>query len=127
MKNRLGREYYKFANNVITKVKPLKNSKVLEIGPGPGWAGIDLLKKRKDLSLDGLEASADMVRVATKNAEDEGLSNRVQYFQGIGEEMTILPDNYYDLIISRDSLHHWDYPEQVFLEILRVLKKDGKS
>lgn len=126
MENHLGREYDKFANNVITRTKPVKNSKILEIGPGPGWAGINLLKKRRDLYLDGLEASDDMVRVAAKNAENEDLSNRARYFQGIGEEMNSFPDEHYDLVISRDSLHHWDYPEQVFLEISRILKKDGK-
>lgn len=126
MKKRLGREYIKFAENVINKVDPFKKSKVLEIGPGPGWAGINLLKMREDLYLDGLEASADMVRVATQNAADENLSDRTNYFQGIGEDMNTIPDDEYDLVISRDSLHHWDYPEQVFLEISRVLKKDGK-
>lgn len=47
-------------------------------------------------------------------------------FSGVGEDMSILSDDKYDLVISRDSMHHWDYPEQVFLEISRVLKKDGK-
>jgi ubiquinone/menaquinone biosynthesis C-methylase UbiE len=69
-------------------------------------------EKTKDLSLDGLEASADMVRVATKNAKNEGISNRAQYFQGIGEEMSTLPDEHYDLVISRDSLHHGMTPNK---------------
>ncbi|HOI39748.1 MAG TPA: class I SAM-dependent methyltransferase [Methanobacterium sp.] len=126
MKKRLGGEYIKFAENVINKVYPFKNSKVLEIGPGPGWAGINVLKMREDLYLDGLEASTDMVRVATQNAALENLSDRTKYFHGIGEDMKTLPDDDYDLVISRDSMHHWDYPEQVFLEISRVLKKNGK-
>ena len=118
MKKRLGREYIKFAGNVITKVDPPKNSKVLEIGPGPGWAGIELLKKRKDLFLDGLEASKDMVRVASRNAADENLSDQTNYFKGFGEDMNTLPDDEYDLVISRDSMHHWDDPEKVFHAIL---------
>ncbi len=126
MKKRLGREYIKFAGNVITKVDPPKNSKVLEIGPGPGWAGIELLKKRKDLFLDGLEASKDMVRVASRNAADENLSDQTNYFKGFGEDMNTLPDDEYDLVISRDSMHHWDDPEKVFQEIYRVIKKEGK-
>ncbi len=47
MKKRMGKEYDKFVANVVSRVNPLKNSKILEIGPGPGWAGINLLKKRK--------------------------------------------------------------------------------
>lgn len=126
MTQRLKKEYIKFAENVIKKVAPTKNSKVLEIGSGPGWAGINLLKMREDLYLDGLDASEDMVRVASRNAADEKLLDRVNYFHGFGEDMNSLPNDEYDLVISRDSMHHWDNPELVFQEISRVLKKDGR-
>ncbi len=126
MKKQLGKEYLRFGDNVISKIKPIQNSLVLEIGPGPGWAGINLLKKRNDLKLEGIEASSDMVRVAKENATKEGLAERVLYKTGIGEEMTHIPDQYYDLVISRDSLHHWEDPKKVFTEIKRVLKPGGK-
>jgi ubiquinone/menaquinone biosynthesis C-methylase UbiE len=126
MKKQLGKEYIRFADNVIGKINPTQNSLVLEIGPGPGWAGINLLKKRTDLKLEGQEASPDMVRVATENAEKEGLIERAHYSTGVGEEMKGIPDQHYDLVISRDSLHHWTDPKKVFLEIKRVLKPDGK-
>lgn len=126
MKKQLGREYIRFADNVINKVSPIQNSRVLEIGPGPGWAGINLLLKRTDLHLEGLEASPDMIRVATDNADKEGLSDRIKYIEGVGEEMKNIQDNHYDLVISRDSLHHWIHPEKVFLQIKRILKENGK-
>ena len=40
--------------------------------------------------------------------------------------MTSIPDHHYDLVISRDSLHHWEDPKKVFMEIKRILKPDGK-
>lgn len=126
MKKRLESQYIEFADNVISKVNPKPNSRVLEIGSGPGWAGIHLLKKRTDLTLDGLEPSPDMIRVATSNASDEGLTSRINYIPGVGEDMHRIPDENYDLTISRASLHHWDEPERVFSEIHRVLKPDGK-
>ncbi|MBN2349398.1 MAG: class I SAM-dependent methyltransferase [Bacteroidales bacterium] len=126
MKKQLGKEYIRFAKNVIEKVSPNPHSKVLEIGPGPGWAGIQLLLKRPDLELNGLEASADMIRVAQNNAKKEGLADGIKYTKAVGEEMKGVPDNSYDLVISRDSLHHWINPEKVFLQIKRVLKENGK-
>jgi 16S rRNA A1518/A1519 N6-dimethyltransferase RsmA/KsgA/DIM1 with predicted DNA glycosylase/AP lyase activity len=59
MKKQLGREYVRFAENVIKRINPAQHSSVLEIGPGPGWAGIELVKRRNDLKLTGLEASSD--------------------------------------------------------------------
>ena len=126
MKKQLGKEYIRFAENVIKKVNPVQDSIVLEIGPGPGWAGINLLKQRNDIKLVGIEASPDMVRVATENAAKEGLAERVLYKKGVGEAMTDFPDHHYDLIISRDSLHHWEDPMKVFMEIKRVMKPNGK-
>ncbi|MCF8297319.1 MAG: class I SAM-dependent methyltransferase [Saprospiraceae bacterium] len=126
MKKQLGKAYIRFAHEVINKVSPIESSKVLEIGPGPGWAGINLLKIRNDLKLEGLEASADMIRVATNNAKNEAVDDRIKFVEGIAEEMKNIPDKQYDLVISRDSLHHWVSPEKVFLQIKRVLKENGK-
>ena len=125
MKKQLGREYLRFADNVVKKVNPLENSIVLEIGPGPGWAGIYLLKKRKDLKLIGLDTSPDMIRVASENATKEGFPDIV-FIQGSAENMSEINDDTFDLVISRDSLHHWEEPERVFKEIKRVLKPEGK-
>jgi tRNA1(Val) A37 N6-methylase TrmN6 len=69
MKKQLGSEYARFTDNVLNKVSLKQASKVLEIGPGSGWAGINLLVKRTDIHLEGLEASPDMIRVATDNAK----------------------------------------------------------
>lgn len=126
MKRMLGKQYDLFADNVIKKAIPWPNSIVLEIGPGPGWGGISLLHKRPDFYLDGIEASQDMIAVAQENAKTEKLEDRIEYFEGFGEKMRTVPDNTYDLVISRESLHHWVDPEAVFKEIDRVLKPDGK-
>jgi ubiquinone/menaquinone biosynthesis C-methylase UbiE len=125
MKKQLGREYIRFADKVLNKITLNQNAQVLEIGPGPGWAGINLLLKRADLHLDGLEASPDMIRVANDNVKKEGLADSIKYILGVAEDMKDISDNQYDLIISRDSLHHWIYPEKVFLQVKRVLKDNG--
>jgi ubiquinone/menaquinone biosynthesis C-methylase UbiE len=125
MKKQLGKEYIRFTDNVIKKVNPIENSTVLEIGPGPGWAGINLLKKRIDLKLVGLEASPDMIRVASENARKEGFPD-IEFIHGFGEDMSQIKDGQYDLVISRDSLHHWEEPDKVFKEIKRILKQNGK-
>lgn len=51
------------------KPKSKKRWSCLEISPGPGWIGIWLAENRSDLTVIGLEPSADMRRVARINAE----------------------------------------------------------
>jgi ubiquinone/menaquinone biosynthesis C-methylase UbiE len=125
MKKKMGFEYRGFVKYILKNLNPPENAKVLEVGPGPGWIGIWLLKERPDMTLDGLEASPDLIRVATKNATEEGVSDRVQYIHGFVEKMDMIPHDTYDLVISNDSLHHWEDPLKGFLEIARVLKSDG--
>lgn len=67
-----------------------------------------------------------MIRIARTNARKEGVSDRVHYIQGVVERMEGIASETYDLVISRDSLHHWDDPGRAFGEISRVLKADGK-
>lgn len=126
MYKRLAKDYLRFANNVISGTGPVQNGSVMEIGTGPGWGGISLLQCRTDLTLTAIEASADMAKVATQNALEAGVASRFTCKTGYAENMAIFKDNTFDVVISRDSLHHWDNPAQVFAEIQRVLKNDGK-
>jgi ubiquinone/menaquinone biosynthesis C-methylase UbiE len=126
MKKKLGGEYRRFIKDVLENMNPPLNARVLEIGPGPGWIGIWLAKERPDLFIDGLEPSPDMIRVANKNAREEGVGERVRYISGYVEKMEQIPDKQYDLIISNESLHHWSIALEGFKEIKRVLKASGK-
>jgi ubiquinone/menaquinone biosynthesis C-methylase UbiE len=126
MKRNLGSEYRRFADRVLKEAPPPENATVLEIGPGPGWAGIELLKLRPDLTLHGMDASQDMVRAATANAAKEGVAARASYGVGTAEALMGAADGSIDLIISRDSLHHWEDPPNAFASILRVLKPTGR-
>ncbi len=126
MQKRLGREYRRFVKHVVQAIKPPEGARVLEIGPGPGWVGIWLAQQRRDLVLEAVEASPDMIRVARANAVREGVADRVRYLDGVVEDMAEIPSGGHDLVISRDSLHHWQDPFRAFQEIARVLKPRGK-
>jgi ubiquinone/menaquinone biosynthesis C-methylase UbiE len=126
MRSRLEGEYRRFAAQAIAFSSLPEGAKVREIGPGPGWAGIMLLEQRPDLRLEGLDASRDMVRAASANAAKAGFAESAGYRFGAAETLEGVPDSSVDLIISRDSLHHWDDPRAAFESILRVLKTEGK-
>ncbi len=100
--------------------------KALEIGSGPGYYGLEWLKKTDGTHLTCLEISPAMIRLAEKNAGDYGLSARVSYREGNALLMPF-PDESFDLVFSNGSLHEWEDAQVVFSGIHRVLKPKGTA
>lgn len=101
------------------------NGIALEIGPGPGYLGLEWLKKTQGTTLRGLDISSDMIAIAKRNAEAYGLSERVEYVQGSGAKLPF-ENGLFDAVFTASSLHEWSQPKQTFNEIWRVLKPGGK-
>lgn len=107
-----------FVNAGITK------GNVLEIGPGPGYIGLEWLKRFPDSSLTGCEISPEMIKLANKNARDYGFELKTNYLEGNCMKMP-LQDSSFDAVFSNGSLHEWEDPIKAFNEISRVLKPEG--
>jgi ubiquinone/menaquinone biosynthesis C-methylase UbiE len=112
-------------NNVDSILKAgITKGNVLEIGPGPGYVGLEWLKKCSDSALTGCEISREMIRLAGKNASDYGFESRAHYVEGNCMQMPF-SDASFDAVFSNGSLHEWEDPVKVFNEIYRVLKPEG--
>jgi ubiquinone/menaquinone biosynthesis C-methylase UbiE len=96
----------------------------LELGPGPGYLGLEWLRATTGTSLKGLDLSVDMLSMATRNAAQYGLTERTRYFEGRAQSMPF-GGGEFDAVFSNGSLHEWTEPERVFNEIHRVLKVAG--
>jgi len=97
----------------------------LEIGPGPGYVGLEWLKNTQDTRLTGLDISSDMINLAERNAREYGLADRVKYVHSNGSKMPF-EDGVFEAVFSNGSLHEWENPRGVFDEMGRVLKPDGR-
>ena len=97
----------------------------LEIGPGPGYLGLEWLKGAEGASLKGLEISQEMIALAERNAREYGLEDRVAYIKGDARQMPF-EDGHFDAVFSNGSLHEWAEPEDILGEMARVLKPGGK-
>ena len=97
----------------------------LEVGPGPGYLGLEWLKRTQGTRLQGLDISPDMIALAEKNAREYGLSDRVEY---VCSNATTMPfdDAAFDAVFTNGSLHEWADPRAIFDEIGRVLKPGGR-
>jgi ubiquinone/menaquinone biosynthesis C-methylase UbiE len=96
----------------------------LEVGPGPGYLGLEWLKHTRDTTLRGLDISEDMIAIAERNAREYGLTERVKYVKGDASKMPF-ESEYFDAVFSNGSLHEWAKPEEILNEIGRVLKPGG--
>ena len=97
----------------------------LEVGPGPGYLGLEWLNKTQNTTLKALDISSDMLKIAERNANEYNLADRVEYIESTGDKMPF-EDNLFDAVFTNGSLHEWRDPENTFNEIGRVLKSNGK-
>jgi ubiquinone/menaquinone biosynthesis C-methylase UbiE len=103
----------------------IQHGLVLEVGPGPGYLGLEWLKKTTGTQLKGLEISPAMIQIAERNAKEYGFAARVQYVTGDAQAMPF-DDNFFDGVFTNGSLHEWAQPQKILNEIYRVLKPGGK-
>lgn len=96
----------------------------LEIGPGPGYLGLEWLKRTRGTTLTGVDISAEMVELARGNAEEYGLAERAKYVLADASDMPF-EDKLFNCVFSSASLHEWLDPTRVLNEVARVLKPGG--
>jgi len=94
---------------------------ILEIGPGPGYVGLEILKRSPLAKLTGIEISENMIKLATNNAKDYNLEEKVKYVKGNCDNLPF-ENNTFNGVFSNGSLHEWENPLQAINEIYRVLK-----
>lgn len=103
----------------------IRTGMVLEVGPGPGYLGLEWLKNTENTTLKGLDISPEMIKIAERNAGEYGLSDRVEYMVSSGDTMPF-ENNMFDAVFTNGSLHEWENPKETFGEMWRVLKTGGR-
>jgi ubiquinone/menaquinone biosynthesis C-methylase UbiE len=126
-RNRFRQEdYRRLARQAVALGMPPGGS-VLDVGTGPGFVAIEIarLLEGTGCQVVGMDLSAAMLEIAAENAAKETPNGILTWREGDARAMPF-GDAEFDLVVSNDSLHHWDDPLPVLNEIARVLKEDGK-
>ncbi|MCX8181886.1 MAG: class I SAM-dependent methyltransferase [Candidatus Methanomethyliaceae archaeon] len=124
------RLYDRYVNRVFVKwfkqiAKEINDKQIsgtiLDIGTGPGRLPIEIAKQAINVRVYGIDISEDAVRIAKRNAEKEGLANRVNFKVGSAYN-TGFENCSVDLVVSTGVMHHLKDPLKAFNEIYRILK-----
>ena len=102
----------------------IKHGLALEIGPGPGYLGLEWLKETEGTSLKAVEISPAMIAIAKKNAAEYDLGTRSEYVIGDAQELPF-DDNTFDVVINECAVGIPDDSQMVLNEMVRVVKPGG--
>ena len=96
-----------------------QDAKVLEVGCGGGQVAAELLKRRNDLELTGLDLADDQVKRARNRCPG------ATFIQGSALDLPF-DDDHFDGVFSIASIKHWPDQRQGVSECVRVLRPGGR-
>ena len=111
--------------NFFSLLKLTPDKKVLEIATGSGGPAVFMVKEM-GCRLTGIDISENGVNNAKKIAEENGLSERMEFLQADGSQMLPFADESFDAVLCIDSINHLNDRFQVLKECKRVLKTGGQ-
>jgi ubiquinone/menaquinone biosynthesis C-methylase UbiE len=100
--------------------------RALDVGCGPGQIPIMIAERWVGLRVTGIDAAANMIEEARRNAAKAGVPIAFQVLR-VGPEGGRLPfdDASFDVVTCNSVLHHLPDPVAVFDDIARVAKPQG--
>ena len=104
--------------------QPSDKISILDIGCGTGRISIGIAKKTDKATVHAVDISENMLKIALKNAREERLDKRIVFLKADGKKLDF-KDNFFDIIMCSNMLHHQKDPVYLLNEMRRVVKKDG--
>jgi len=96
------------------------NETILDVACGTGELERLLLAEHPELSIVGLDLSANMLLVARQKS-----LRQAAFSQGSATNLPF-PDRTFDFVVTANSFHYFDFPHLALQEMRRVLKPGGK-
>lgn len=98
---------------------------VLEIGMGNGFFVKNLFNIENSITYTGCDFSEEMVMASTCQNHDFVNIKKVNFYNANANNLPFA-NNTFDIIFSINTIYFWTNLEEVFSEIERVLKDNGK-
>ena len=108
--------------NYIIEQSAKESATVLDLGCGPGDVDVELANKMINLRIWAIDGSLQMCRLAIQKVKLNNLSERIQVINGRLPNLNIETE-VFDIIVSKDLLHHIPNPDDFWKTIERFANK----
>jgi len=115
--------YSQVAEEVASR---LKSGTILDLGTGPGYLPIEIVKRAPSIKVDGVDLASKLIRIARGNAVGAGVADKLHFEVGNATRLRF-EDGSYDMVLSTGMLHMLKNPVKVINECYRVLKSGGEA
>lgn len=107
---------------IHTAVRPTKAMKLLDLGCGPGIVTAAMAPDVREAV--AYDLTPEMLDKAKHRCQEAGLKN-VRFELGSAEHLPF-PDESFDSVVTRLTIHHFLDPHPVMNEVVRVTRRGGK-
>jgi ubiquinone/menaquinone biosynthesis C-methylase UbiE len=103
----------------VVKSFPAHLAQVVDLGCGPGDIDIRLSRASPASRIVGVDGSRAMLAIAHQALRSAGLEEKVSF---LAQRLpgVALPDGSFDLVLSKDMLHHLPDPQVLWSEVRRL-------
>jgi ubiquinone/menaquinone biosynthesis C-methylase UbiE len=113
-------EYWSMTNRFPRAASYVKDGDtVMDLGCGVGVFLRLVKKEKKGCELWGVDISKEVIKNNLVDDPD------IRYQQGEIGNLSHLPEEYFDVVFSGETLEHLDKPEDLFNDAFRILKPGG--
>jgi ubiquinone/menaquinone biosynthesis C-methylase UbiE len=98
---------------------PAHLAQVVDLGCGPGDIAIRLNRAAATTRITGVDGSRAMLAIARQALRAAGLEAKVSFLEGRLPGV-LLPAGSFDLVLSKDMLHHLPDPQVLWSEVRRL-------
>ena len=118
-------QWFQYTQSLAINAMSLrKDSKVLDVGCGTGFAVLQMAALVSEGRACGIDISPNMIEQARIKVPKE-LSHRVEFREGNSAKIPY-PDEFFDNLLCTNSFHHYPDPLLALREMQRVLRSGGQ-
>jgi 2-polyprenyl-3-methyl-5-hydroxy-6-metoxy-1,4-benzoquinol methylase len=109
---------------IAERLRADPSARVADVACGVGWAAIAIAQAFPKVRVDGFDLDAGSIELASKNARDAGVEDRVTFRK---LDVAKAEAGQYDLAVIIEAVHDMTQPVGVLASLRRMLRPDGTA